>query len=555
MRNRAAVALVLWSSVALAQQTAPGFHEEVEVRVMDLDVVVTDRDGRSVPDLKREDFTVRVGGKVVPIDYFARIEEGVIHSPDLATASPDQILTAYREADEAYVPRHFLFYVDLGHLDPGGRRRGIEALKDLVTRMGPSDRGRVVVFDRRTKPLADWTSSKEELLAAVSRIEKVGVGMSRLMLERQTLHELDYPAAILGGQQEETRQKLVEHYAEQQRAEIRQLLSDVRAELPTFALLAGKKAFVFLSGGFEFKPGYAMGTYAATRPSGFNRPRNLLALRPNPFMGPYSVNVPNLSEEVQEVVKEANGSEITFYTLDARGLEVESTSAGGDEPLASRIGLVALADSQDGLVMLAKETGGLFLANANDLRPGLDQVYQDGAVYYSLGVTLAKIGSSGYQSVRVEVNRKGMTVRTRRGYAARTGEERRRDFVRAALRTNLVYSEIPLTLRTLPAARDGRHYLLPISVTLPSSGLTFLSEGGTRRAIVDVDLGVLEDSGRESEVVASEATFALPEGGPDGPLVYSTKLKIRGGNQRIVVNVRDRATGRMGTARANVHVE
>jgi len=68
---------------------------------MDLDVVVTDKAGRPVPDLKREDFTVRVGGKVVPIDYFARVEEGAIHAPDLATASPDQILTGYRQEDEA----------------------------------------------------------------------------------------------------------------------------------------------------------------------------------------------------------------------------------------------------------------------------------------------------------------------------------------------------------------------------------------------------------------------------------------------------------------------
>jgi len=100
-RTRFATILLVSSSFAVAQQTPPGFHEEVEVRVMDLDVVVTDKAGRPVPDLKREDFTVRVGGKVVPIDYFARVEEGAIHAPDLATASPDQILTGYRQEDEA----------------------------------------------------------------------------------------------------------------------------------------------------------------------------------------------------------------------------------------------------------------------------------------------------------------------------------------------------------------------------------------------------------------------------------------------------------------------
>ena len=87
---------------------------------MDLDVTVTDKSGRSVPDLKREDFTVKVDGKPVPIDYFARVDQGTIHAPDLATASPDQVLAAYRRGDEAFVPRHFLMYVDLGHLAPDG---------------------------------------------------------------------------------------------------------------------------------------------------------------------------------------------------------------------------------------------------------------------------------------------------------------------------------------------------------------------------------------------------------------------------------------------------
>ena len=90
---------------------------------MDLDVVVTDRDGKRVTDLKREDFTVRVGGKVVPIDYFARVEAGTIHAPDLSTASPDQVLAAYRQAEQAYLPRHFLVYLDVGHLASAGRKR------------------------------------------------------------------------------------------------------------------------------------------------------------------------------------------------------------------------------------------------------------------------------------------------------------------------------------------------------------------------------------------------------------------------------------------------
>jgi hypothetical protein len=161
----------------------PTFRESVEVRVMDLDVSVTDSRGNPVPDLAREEFRVSVDGKPVAIDYFTRVAAGTIHAPDLATASPDRVLSEYRKGADAYIPRQFLMYVDIGNLSPNNRRRGVEALRDLVTRMGPTDLGRVVLFDRRGKEQTSWTSNKEDLFLALDKVEKAGVGMSRLMAE------------------------------------------------------------------------------------------------------------------------------------------------------------------------------------------------------------------------------------------------------------------------------------------------------------------------------------------------------------------------------------
>jgi hypothetical protein len=123
------------------------------------------------------------------------------------------------------------------------------------------------------------------------------------------------------------------------------------------------------------------------------------------------------------------------------------------------------------------------------------------------------------------------------------------------LKTNLTYAGIPMTLRTAPATRQGRRYAVPISVTVPASALTFAPEGDTRRATADVSIGVMDDSGRMSDVAREEATFTLPEGGEQAPLVYNATLQTRKGNHRIVVNLRDRASGRMGTAKADVRIE
>lgn len=514
---------------------APPFRESVEVRVMDLDVTATDSRGRPVQDLKREDFTVRVDGKAVPVDYFARVEEGTIHAPDLATASPDQVLSEYRDGGGVYVPRHFLIYVDLSHMSLGSRTRVVEALKDLVTRLGPSDSARVVTFDRRGKELTDWTGSKETLLNGLSRVADSGVAMARLMNERQTLRDIDSIPAFRRG----TREAMARNYAEQERAAVRTLLSHIESELATLTPLPGKRIFLMATGGFEIQPGYSMTTYA---------------------LGAFGMPVErSVSQELNAIVRRANASEITFYTLDARGLVGEGVSASQDDPLAARPGIAFTArqGSQTPLLTLARETGGLALLNTNDFQGGLSRVYRDASTYYSIGVNLSKLEGIGYRDVRVEVSRPGVTLRARRGFAPRSGVELARDRTQAALMTNVTYTAFPVTLSTAPPTKTKRLYTLPVQVTFPASGLTFLEqEGETARAQAEFYIGVIDDAGRMSDIVHAEASFALPSAAaPNAPVTYTASLQTRKGSYRVVVNVRDKATGKMGTGKADIRVE
>lgn len=508
---------------------------------MDLDVIVTDRNGKPVADLKREDFTVRLGGKVVPIDHFARVEAGTIHAPDLSTASPDQVLAAYRQGDQAHVPRHFLVYVDVGHLASEGRKRGLEAVRDLVTRLGPNDRGRIVLFDRRSQELTGWTSSKETLFAALSKIDESGPGTSRLDAERQAVTEIDTLMGRNARDQAIHRETVARRYAEQSQAQVRELLRDIGSELTTLAPLAGKKVFLFVSGGFEFQPGRVMGAYAADQ-------SNVLT----------SV-VRDVSGDLEGVTRRANASEVTFYTLDARGIDTAGGASPTDNPLLARSAASFLVrqDSQEGLTALARETGGIALLSSNDVATGVARIYRDTSEYYSIGLTLSKVPASGHQSVRVDVNRPGATVRARRGYTVLNAADRERDRVQAALRTNVSSDEIPLTLRTEPPTRKGKRYRFAISVVFPASGLTFAPGASGRQATADVSLAAMDDSGRMSETSKDEMRFTLPEGANESNamLQYKTNLETRGGNHRIVVSVRDKVTGKTGTAKADVRVE
>ena len=517
-----------------ANPNLPTFREAVEVRVMDLDVVVTDSKGQPVTDLKKEDFTVRVDGKPIPLDYFTRVDQGTIHAPDLANASPELVLAEYRKGEDAYVPRHFLIYFDLGHLSIQGRKRGVEALRDLVTRLGPGDSARVVSFDRRPRTLNEWTTSKETLLLSFDSIEKAGVAQSRLMTELQTLRDIDTSP------RRSSRVFSARSYAEQERVEVEKMLKDMNTELATLTALNGKKAFLFVTGGFDMQPGSAMVQYA---------------------VGSFSLSqydTKSVAPEVQAAIRRANASDVTFYTVDARGLTTEGVSAGGDDPLLSRPGVAFFArqDSQAGLIELAQQTGGLALLNTNDVARGMSRIYQDTSTYYSIGVTISKLPGTGYHDVKVDVSRPGLTVRTRRGFAPLTPNERARDVAQAALRSNVEYKAIPVTMMLAPARKAKKYYELPIQLSLPASSLTFLTEGDSGRAVADLYVAVVDENGNMSEVGHEEATFKLPKDAPpDAKLAYTVPLEIRKGNARVVVNIRDRESGRMGTAKADVRVE
>ncbi len=365
-----------------------------------------------------------------------------------------------------------------------------------------------------------------------------GVGMSRLMTEQQTLRDIDSTRSV------QTRITFARNYAQQERVEVRQMLSDMGSEVTTLTALPGKKVFLFVSGGFESQPGFAMTQYAGGR---FGTSLQVFDTR-------------DLSQEVDALVKRANASDVTFYTVDARGLVAEGTTASNDDPLASRPGIAFFArtDSQAGMQLLAKETGGLALLNSNDLNRGLGRVYEDTSTYYSIGINLSKLASTstGYRAVRVEVSRPGMTVRARRGFAGRSGEERARDVTQAALRTNVEYRAIPVTLRLAAAKKEKKYYSLPISITVPASSLTLIPQADGSQAKADLYIGVIDDSGNMSDVGREEATFNVPKNAAaDAPLNAIVTLQTRKGNHRIVVNVQDKTSGRMGTAKADVRVE
>jgi len=120
----------------------------------------------------------------------------------------------------------------------------------------------------------------------------------------------------------------------------------------------------------------------------------------------------------------------------------------------------------------------------------------------------------------------------------------------------VAYSSVPVQLKVAPPVKGKKLYDIPLTVVVPASALTFLPEGDKSKASAEIYVGAIDDSGYTSDIGRDVTTFTMPaNASPTTSLSHEMTLQTKKGNYRFVVNVRDAATGRLGTAKADVRVD
>lgn len=166
------------------------FTDTTEVHVVNLDVVVTDRDGRPIRGLTPADFELKENGRPVAIDHFLAVEGGEpVHlqgsvtalggsAPEAAAEGEGQAPDAAGEGPAAEPePLHLVLFVDQVSLSKPVRDRALTHLREVLDssfaglREG-DDRARVMVVtnDREINVRQGFT-------ADVDRIDRVLVDL------------------------------------------------------------------------------------------------------------------------------------------------------------------------------------------------------------------------------------------------------------------------------------------------------------------------------------------------------------------------------------------
>jgi hypothetical protein len=214
---------------------------------------------------------------------------------------------------------------------------------------------------------------------------------------------------------------------------------------------------------------------------------------------------------------------------------------------------------------LARETGGLAITNANDIGRALGQALDEMTGYYLIAYQPVNRTDKEHR-IQVKVNRPGLHVRSRKGYAGALEEaEAKPAATRGEQLAQALFSPFaaggigvrltPLYSASAPDPETGRRQpLLRVTVVADGKDIQFVPkpEGG-KRAVLDVVVAAYDAS--DKQVAAQDhrytlqATDAQAEAFRNGTVDYQVDLPIpASGPYQVRVAVRDDATGKAGSA-------
>ena len=535
----------VWSQLAPGSQ--PGsFSEVVDVRVVNLEVVVTDRDGVPIRGLNADHFTLLVDGAEVPIEYFSEVLGGRTVRP--AAGVDTAVVPGLREVEPGgEVGTSYLVFIDNFFSLPTDRNRVLRALRDSLL-LGPEDRMAIVAFDGRDlEMLSTWSQSEAELRRVINKaLGDPAYGLQRLSERRQFDFDrvLEASAAVFSALDEGSRSTIRNFLDPNERYHVLRLAEQVERSvaaasttLRSFAMPPGRKVMLLLSGGWPLLPA----EFLLNDASRYVIDREILSGEPL----------------FRPLVDTANLLGYTLYPVDVPGLagEVISAEVAAPPPVATA-GTTAFGgagtsflretDVHATLDYLARETGGRAMINAQRVE-AFERVVDDTRSYYWLGFTPERDWDDRRHDVEVRTGNPALRLRARQGYLDSSRGREVSMAVESALLFGGPTAEDLLRVDFGEPRAAGRGKIdVPMAVLVPLDQLTFLPAGDTLQADTELRLALADDRGGRSDMPVIPITFeasAPPEAGTYGR--YETTLKMRRQPHRAVIALYDRASGRI----------
>jgi len=526
-----AAALVL-TAVTFAQEPPRRDVFRATATMVRVDVVVTDKDGRSVPDLTAADFEIVENGRVqeiAQVRYMRLPPRAPAPKADVqAPAAPTRL-----KSDE--VRRTLALVVDdlsLSFESTAHVRRALQKFVD--EQMQPGDVAAIIRASAGLGALQQFTADKRLLAAAADRVRYS-------MMSRAGVASFGATGEAPGGN------AAGENNIGEDVSRLDVLREDVfavgtlgsiRFVLRALEELPGRKSVVLFSEGFRL----------------------------------YSFTGDNVRSEaaLRALVEEANRASVAIYCVDARGLPTLSFAAsdttapeGVQDARTTR-----LLETQDPLVLVAQETGGVFFGE-NDLSVGAARALEDQSGYYLIGyIPSERTDRPGRaHSFRPKVKRPGLTLRTRTTYYEARDEhptprppQTSAEALQRAVTSPFSSGDIDLRLTSLFDHGQKQGSAMRTLLHIDGEDVTYAKRAdGSSTAEVEIMAVTYGDKGEAVDQVATGSAIQVQAGAEEAVrksgFVYTVNVPVKQpGLYQLRTAVRDRASGRVGSANQLIEV-
>lgn len=602
-----AVALcLLFSTLARAQQPEP---EEDVVRItselVQTDVAVFDKRGRFVEDLRPEQFELQVNGRPQAVAFFERVRAGSrseaaqLWAARTRGLAPEKTAGPNPPAGSEPAGRLIFFFVDDLHLSNASIGRARTALQRYVEQaMNPNDQVAIVSASGQIGFLQQLTDNPSVLRAAIERLGYKGTtdaygGKTQIteymasqvldsgnrelyayLLESTKLEQQMGPGSRHGDHTLAASYSAAPHLRNrlrQVRAQGRMAtagtLDALRGLMLSSAALPGRKLVFFLSDGFLLNE----------RSAGANK--TLRAVTQTAAQAGVVVYTLNLQE-----TSFGPGSSVDASTNDYIDLSARRVATAFGE----------MSTVKEPLQIIADQTGGRAIFNSDSIEESVRQAISETADYYLLawrpdspelreeGARL-KVSVKGHPEWRVRLRAASFNVPaaaveqpaqpartppTRAGAAESVvkskgagdvakaaevkseGNEKSDDNeLLAALGALYPRKGLPVALSVGYLDTGEQGTVLNVSMQLGRAVFDFGSTGAKGKALVDVAGAAIDDRGRFGSF--KQLLTVTPDaagGDASQPVIWHQRLRLKPGLYQVRVALRERATGRVGSA-------
>jgi VWFA-related protein len=525
------VSLLLAAGAAAQEPSSavpPGtFGEVVDVRVVNVEAVVTDKDGVPVRGLGADAFRLQVDGEEIPIEYFTEVQGGVaVEGRGGPTALADVPALVPGEP----VGTSYLLFIDELFAVDTDREDVLRGLTADLPLLGAADRMAVVAFDgRRLDMLSTWSSSVEALTRALKDAgRRPAYGMQRLAERRQFERARAVPSSFQARRAFDSElDPEAKAYALRLADQVERAVRATSATLRSFARPPGRKVLLLLSGGWPYEP------------TNFVAGQRIVLFD--------DLGLVEGQELYARLTNTANRLGYTIYPVNL---------PGAFDRLDADLGLAADSRRQDlytTLRYLAGETGGKALLGA-DRESVLRAAVSDTRSYYWLGFTPDRAWDDRAHDIRVGVANEGLEVRSRSGFQ----DVSRATEVSMAVESALLFEALPaspeLTVELGTPRRAGLQKVeVPVSLVLPLSAVTFLPRGSAWVAQLELRFAVADEGFHQAEIpVLPVALESATPPAAEQRWRFSTTLKLRRRPQELMVAVYDPPSGRILSRRVHL---